>query len=66
MVRLYGLLICLFFNILFSSDAVDSSSVVESYETIPNVKLKNLDKKKFKLLEVCKDSYVLFNFWNVC
>ena len=65
MVRLYGLLICLFFNILFSSDAVDSSSVVESYETIPNVKLKNLDKKRFQLLEVCKDSYVLFNFWNM-
>tara|TARA_B100001123_G_C14985135_1_gene897258 strand:- start:9 stop:539 length:531 start_codon:yes stop_codon:yes gene_type:complete len=59
MLKLYKLFIFLFFNFLLSGD------VVESNEKIPNVKLKSLDNKKFELLEVCKDSYVLFNFWNM-
>ena len=59
MLKLYKIFIFLFFNFLFSSD------IVEGNEKIPNVKLKNLDKKRFELLEVCKDSYVLFNFWNM-
>ena len=34
-------------------------------ETIPNVNLKDINKKKVKLIELSKDYYVLFNFWNM-
>mgnify|MGYP003956598209 CR=1 FL=1 len=34
-------------------------------EFIPDIKLKDVNKKKVKLVDICKDSYVLFNFWNM-
>ena len=34
-------------------------------EIIPNVNLKDVNKKKVKLIELSKDYYVLFNFWNM-
>ena len=59
MFRLKGVFFYLFLSFLFSSD------VIEKHELIPNVKLKNLEKKRVELLEICQDSYVLFNFWNM-
>ena len=34
-------------------------------EIIPNVNLKDVNKKKVKLIELSQDYYVLFNFWNM-
>ena len=34
-------------------------------EFIPNIKLKDINKKKVELVDICKDYYVLFNFWNM-
>ncbi len=42
-----------------------SSNVSKSEELIPDVSLKDINKKKIKLLDTCKDSYILFNFWNM-
>ena len=42
-----------------------SGNVSKSEEFIPDVNLKDIHKKKIKLIDVCKDSYVLFNFWNM-
>ena len=42
-----------------------SADVSKSEEFIPDVNLKDIHKKKIKLIDVCKDSYVLFNFWNM-
>jgi len=40
-------------------------NISKTEEFIPNVKLKDVNKKKVKLVDICKDSYVLFNFWNM-
>jgi len=42
-----------------------SGDIVKSEEFIPDVNLKDINKKKIKLIDTCKDSYVLFNFWNM-
>ena len=42
-----------------------SGDVSKSEEFIPDVNLKDINKKKIKLIDTCKDSYVLFNFWNM-
>ena len=42
-----------------------SSEVSETKELIPDVKLKDINKKKVELLDLCKDFHVLFNFWNM-
>ena len=42
-----------------------SSDISKSEEFIPDVNLKDINKKKIKLIDVCKDNYVLFNFWNM-
>ncbi len=42
-----------------------SADVSKSEEFIPDINLKDIHKKKIKLIDVCKDSYVLFNFWNM-
>ena len=42
-----------------------SADVSKSEEFIPDVNLKDIHKKKIKLIDICKDSYVLFNFWNM-
>ena len=42
-----------------------SGDIVKSEEFIPDVNLKDINKKKIKLIDICKDSYVLFNFWNM-
>ncbi len=39
--------------------------ISKSDEFIPDVKLKDINKKKIKLIDICKDNYVLFNFWNM-
>ena len=50
---------------LFISTLLFSSDVIENKEFIPDVRLKDINKKKVKLLDLCKDYYVLFNFWNM-
>ena len=42
--------------------AEDSS---KNKEIIPNVNLKDINKKKVNLVEASKDYYVLINFWNM-
>ena len=34
-------------------------------EYIPNVILKDINKQKVKLLDMSKDKYIVFNFWNM-
>ena len=34
-------------------------------EYIPNVILKDINKQKVKLLDISKDKYIVFNFWNM-
>ena len=54
--------ICLFVIIGSLLIAEDSS---KSKEMIPNVNLKDINKKKVNLVEASKDYYVLINFWNM-
>ena len=42
-----------------------SSDIVNSDEFIPDVRLKDINKKKMQLTDISKDNYVLFNFWNM-
>jgi len=42
-----------------------AENISKSEELIPDVILKDINKKKIKLLDTCKDNYVLFNFWNM-
>jgi len=37
----------------------------ESHEYIPDVILKDLDKKKVKLLNISDNNFIVFNFWNM-
>ena len=37
----------------------------KNIEKIPNITLKDINKKKINLLDISKDYYVLFNFWNM-
>ena len=41
------------------------SEISKSDEFIPDVKLKDINKKKIELIDICKDNYILFNFWNM-
>tara|TARA_Y100000814_G_C12205403_1_gene359454 strand:+ start:228 stop:758 length:531 start_codon:yes stop_codon:yes gene_type:complete len=54
--------ICLFIIIGSLLMADDSG---KSKEMIPNVNLKDINKKKVNLVEASKDYYVLINFWNM-
>ncbi len=42
-----------------------SEEISKSIEYIPDVSLKDINKKKVKLLDISKDKYVIFNFWNM-
>ena len=55
------IIIAVFFCFIFAEDS-DSN---ENSEKIPNITLKDVNKKKIKLLDFSKDYYVLFNFWNM-
>ncbi len=39
--------------------------VVSSDESIPNIRLKDINKKKVQLRDISNGNYVLFNFWNM-
>ena len=54
--------ICLFIIIGSLLMADDSG---KSKEMIPNVNLKDINKKKVNLVEASKDYYDLINFWNM-
>ena len=54
--------ICLFVIVGSLLMAEDSS---KNKEIIPNVNLKDINKKKVNLVEASKDYYVLINFWNM-
>ena len=47
------------FSLIFSEDSL------KSLEYIPDVTLKDINKKKVKLLDLSKDKFVVFNFWNM-
>ncbi len=47
------------FTLIFSEDSL------KSLEYIPDVTLKDINKKKVKLLDLSKDKFVVFNFWNM-
>ena len=53
--------ILLFFCFIFS----ENTDLKESKERIPNITLKDINKKKVQILDISKDYYVLFNFWNM-
>ena len=53
--------IAVFFCFIFSKD----SNLKESGDKVPNITLKDINKKKVKILDLSKDYYVLFNFWNM-
>ena len=53
--------ILLFFCFIFS----ENTDLKESKEKIPNITLKDINKKKVQILDISKDYYVLFNFWNM-
>lgn len=42
-----------------------SNDIINSDEFIPDVRLKDINKKKIQLTDMSKDNYVLFNFWNM-
>ena len=42
-----------------------SNDIINSDEFIPDVRLKDINKKKIQLTDISKDNYVLFNFWNM-
>ena len=42
-----------------------SSDIVSSDEFVPDVRLKDINKKKIQLTDISRDNYVLFNFWNM-
>ena len=54
-------IILLFLCCLFS----ENKPLNNNKEKIPNVTLKDIYKKKVNLLDISKDYYVLFNFWNM-
>ena len=54
--------ICLFIIVGSLLSADDFS---KNKEMIPNVNLKDINKKKVNLVEASKDYYVLINFWNM-
>ena len=54
--------ICLFISVASFLIADDSA---KTQEMLPNVNLKDINKKKVNLVEVSKDYYVLINFWNM-
>ena len=47
------------FSLIFSEDSL------KSLEYIPDVTLKDINKKKVKLHDLSKDKFVVFNFWNM-
>ena len=55
------IIVAVFFCFIFPED-IDSK---ENGEKIPNITLKDTNKKKVKILDSSKDYYVLFNFWNM-
>ena len=55
------IIVAVFFCFIFPED-IDSK---EKGEKIPNITLKDINKKKVKILDISKDYYVLFNFWNM-
>ena len=54
----------IFFYVLFFS-FVFSENISNTVETIPNITLKDLNKKKLKLLDIIENKFVVFNFWNM-
>ena len=55
------IIIPLFFCFVFS----ENNDSQETKEKIPNITLKDINKKKVQILDISKDYYVLFNFWNM-
>ena len=53
----------LLFFLIFSFLLAEDSTIVR--ERVPNANLKDIYKKRVKLLDLSKDYYVLFNFWNM-
>ena len=53
------------FTIFFVSSFLLAEDNVKANEMIPNVNLKDVNKKKVNLIELSRDYYVLFNFWNM-
>ncbi len=47
-------------SLLFPADIPQSND-----EFIPDIKLKDINKKKVQLVDISKGNYVLFNFWNM-
>ena len=50
----------LILSLSFSEDISDSK-----YQKIPDITLKDINKKKVKLIDLTKDNYIVFNFWNM-
>ena len=42
-----------------------SETKSNTLEYIPDVILKDINKQKIKLLDISKDKYIVFNFWNM-
>ena len=42
-----------------------ANDTIKNQEMLPNVNLKDINKKKVNLIEASQDYYVLINFWNM-
>ena len=62
LIKNYRFIIITFFLCFIFSEDTNSN---ESLEKVPNITLKDINKKKIKILDISKDYYVLFNFWNM-
>ena len=56
-----------FFLVIFFSSFIfcEDDIIQNNNEKIPDLILKDINKKKVRILDSAKDYYVLFNFWNM-
>ena len=62
LIKKYVFFVILFFLCFLFSEEVQLDKNIEK---IPNITLKDINKNKINLLDISKDYYVLFNFWNM-
>ena len=55
-------IVTLLLPLFFICEATDSQKL---FEKLPDSKLKDVNKKKVSLIDVCKESYVVINFWTM-
>ena len=54
-----------YFIVLMLSFSFSEEINNSKYQKIPDITLKDINKKKIKLIDLAKDNYIVFNFWNM-